>query len=103
MRELLVIMCVLLAFFNVKSELCNKNSDSRRLLLYTEIFTNYELHFIIFKPNKVDRFVFLGDINYRNHIDFRDSYSICGQHFLEQASKYTELRMIRGNHENNTT
>lgn len=45
--------------------------------------------------NKVDRFVFLGDVDYRNHIDLRDSYSVCGQHFLEQASKYTELRMIR--------
>ena len=54
------------------------------------------------RQNNTDRFIFLGDIDYRNKTDLRTSYSICGQHFLEQVSKYTELRMIRGNHENNT-
>ena len=54
------------------------------------------------KQNKIDRFIFLGDIDYRNHTDLRTSYSVCGQHFFEQVLKYTELRMIRGNHENNT-
>jgi len=54
------------------------------------------------KQNNTDRFIFLGDIDYRNKTDLRTSYSVCGQHFFEQVSKYTELRMIRGNHENNT-
>jgi len=54
------------------------------------------------RQNNTDRFIFLGDIDYRNKTDLRTSYSICGQHFLEQVPKYTELRMIRGNHENNT-
>jgi metallophosphoesterase superfamily enzyme len=55
------------------------------------------------KQNKTDRFIFLGDIDYRNHTDLRKSYSICGQQFFEEAQKYTELKIIRGNHENNTT
>ena len=55
------------------------------------------------KQNKTDRFIFLGDIDYRNHTDLRKSYSVCGQQFFEQAQKYTELRILRGNHENNTT
>ena len=54
------------------------------------------------RQNNTDRFIFLGDIDYRNKTDLRTSYSICGKHFLEQVPKYTELRMIRGNHENNT-
>lgn len=55
------------------------------------------------KQNKTDLFIFLGDIDYRNHTDLRKSYSVCGQQFFEQAQKYTELRILRGNHENNTT
>ena len=54
------------------------------------------------RQNNTDRFIFLGDIDYRNKTDLRTSYPICGQQFLEQVPKYTELRMIRGNHENNT-
>lgn len=54
------------------------------------------------RQNNTDRFIFLGDIDYRNKTDLRTSYSICGQDFLEEVQKYTELRMIRGNHENNT-
>jgi len=55
------------------------------------------------KQNKTDRFIFLGDIDYRNHTDLRRSYSECGQQFFEQAQKYTDLKILRGNHENNTT
>lgn len=54
------------------------------------------------RQNNTDRFIFLGDIDYRNKTDLRTSYSICGQDFLEEVQKYTELRSIRGNHENNT-
>ncbi len=53
------------------------------------------------RQNKTDRFIFLGDIDYRNKTFLRISYAICGQYFLEQIPKYTELMMIRGNHENN--
>jgi hypothetical protein len=55
------------------------------------------------KQNKIDRFIFLGDIDYRNHIDLRTSYSVCGEEFFERAQNYTELKILRGNHENNTT
>lgn len=55
------------------------------------------------KQNKIDRFIFLGDIDYRNHTDLRKSYSASGQQFFQQAQKYTDLRILRGNHENNTT
>jgi hypothetical protein len=55
------------------------------------------------KQNKIDRFIFLGDIDYRNHTDLRTSYSVCGEEFFERAQNYTELRILRRNHENNTT
>ena len=55
------------------------------------------------KQNKTDRFIFLGDIDYRNHTDLRRSYSECGHQFFEQVQKYTDLKILRGNHENNTT
>lgn len=48
------------------------------------------------KHNKVNAFVFLGDLDYRN------SYPRCQQAFFEQAQQYAPLKMVRGNHENNT-
>ena len=103
MRELLVIMSVILGFLMLNQSYAIKiltvgDFDCTQGSLQT---MNSILSYL--SQNKVDRFIFLGDIDYRNHIDLRGSYSVCGQHFLEQASKYTELRMIRGNHENNTT
>ena len=55
------------------------------------------------KQNKTDRFIFLGDIDYRNRTDLRTSYGACGQQFFEDVKDYTELRILRGNHENKTT
>ena len=54
------------------------------------------------RQNNTDLFIFLGDIDYRNKTDLRTSYAVCGQYFFEQVPKYTELKIIRGNHENNT-
>jgi Icc-related predicted phosphoesterase len=50
------------------------------------------------KENKVDRFVFLGDIDY-GPFDAGQDYFQCSKNFLKQTEKYTELRMVKGNHE----
>ena len=51
--------------------------------------------------NKVDLFIFLGDINYKDPIVRAGSYYHCGKQFFENVINSTELRMVRGNHENN--
>lgn len=51
--------------------------------------------------NKVDLFIFLGDINYKDEKESAGSYYNCGKQFFENVSNSTELRMVRGNHENN--
>jgi hypothetical protein len=49
--------------------------------------------------NKVDRFVFLGDIDYGPGGRGGGSYDECGDNFLNHVKELTELRIIRGNHE----
>lgn len=50
--------------------------------------------------NKIDLFIFLGDINYKDETESAGSYYSCGKQFFEGVSNSTELRMVRGNHEN---
>lgn len=51
--------------------------------------------------NRVDLFIFLGDINYKDDEERSGSYYHCGKQFFENVVNSTELRMVRGNHENN--
>ena|ERR1044071_1226166 len=80
MRESLDIMSVLLGFlmlnqsYTIKILIVGDFDRTQRSLQTTNSILSY------LSQNKVDRFVFLGDIAYRNRIDLRDSYSVCGQH-----------------------
>jgi len=68
---------------------CNKSS-------------NYTIAKILKNVGKVDRFVFLGDIDYGPAPESGGSYLKCGKDFLKKISDKTELLIVRGNHENDS-
>ena len=59
------------------------------------------LAFRYLDQNKVNFFIFLGDINYKDAKERAGSYYHCGKQFFEKVINSIELRMVRDNHENN--